>query len=531
MTLFESLRGRSGLWIILAIVGLIAFRTLLSFLSDWIHLGLLAAATVWCLLDWLFQTDFIRRRVRERRVRRASGDAAPLMRALYAHWDANGILSPESATRSDLKAFEQQYDVGLPDDLRTYFLTVNGTRIGESGGDDEREIGFWHLDQVRTFREAHLSEAPGADRIFAFADHVPGDVTYGIRLSTDGAQPTPVFGRFPSGLVQIAPSFGEFLTRYATGSTSALFPRIITVADDEGIGAELDGVVTYSVRWVDVRVIFVQVLEAEESHAVWVIEHEGAWRPFVTPVDLVGGSRDLRTRIRAMAGFDETAFLAARDAEARGGGSFIVWRHADWVAEVPGPSLTPPSSDDLEELERRCRDVDAWCASRPVGEMRLLDPALTIGEKPSIAELRAAVERIVSLRRRNESASVDTPRPRGRVLLCAFNETQDTGRSHVESEGFFDERDRPPTDTWLWVLDSWSDDWVVLAAWVPQALQPDVDAAMDANPCVVWLDEAPQHHPFIRAVRARLLNESELRPPWKGDRTEPVRALRRRRQA
>lgn len=533
MSLFEPLRGRSGLWIVLAIVGFIAFRALLSFLPDWIHFGFLAGATLWCLLDWFFQTEPVRRFLRESRLRRAGGDTAPVLKALYAHWDAGGILSSEAATLSDVKAFEQQYGVTLPDDMRTYFRTVNGTRKGEAGRDDERGIGFWHLAQVRTFQEAHVSEAPGADCIFAFADHSLGAVTYGIRLSADGEEPAPVFGSFSLGLVQIAPSFGEFLTRYATGNPSALFPRIVTVADDEGIGAELDGVVTYSVRWVDVRVIFVQVLVVDgTADAVWVIEHEGAWRPFVTPVDLVGGSRDLRTYIRSMVGFDEAAFLAARDAEARGtGGSFIVWRQPDWVAEDPAQLLSPPSSDELKEFERRCRDVDGWCASRQLDAMRTLDAALTIPEKPTIAELRATVERVVSLRRQPAAASVDTPKPRGRVLLCAFTESPGTGASQLESNGFFDERDRPPTDTWVWVLDSWSDEWVVLAAWMPTAAEPIVEAVMEVNPCIVWLDEAPQHHPFVRAVRTRLLQESELRPPWEGDRVDLVRALRKRRQA
>jgi hypothetical protein len=342
MPLFEFLRDRLVLRIALASVGFLALRTLVASLPDWILWTFLAGVALWGAVDWLVQTEPVRRFVRESRLRRVGGRTAPLLKALYAHWDTTGILSSEAATRRDVREFEQQYGVTLPDEVRAYFLTVNGTRKGESGRDDEREIGFWHLNQVRTFREANISEAPGGDRIFAFADHSPGAVTYGIRLSADSAEPAPVFGCFPRGLVQIAPSFGDFLTRYATGNASDLFPRIVTVADAEGVGAELDGVVTYSVRWVDVRVIYIQVLASEgEADAVWVIEHEGAWRPFLTPVDLVGGSRDLRTYIRDMVGFDEAAYLAARDAEARGnGGSFIVWRHPDWAAHDPAPSLS-----------------------------------------------------------------------------------------------------------------------------------------------------------------------------------------------
>ncbi len=62
----------------------------------------------------------------------------------------------------------------MPDDLRWYFLTVNGTKSGAYGMDDPDLMAFCHIDEVETF--ARVGE--GGDRLprsaattFAIADH------------------------------------------------------------------------------------------------------------------------------------------------------------------------------------------------------------------------------------------------------------------------------------------------------------------------------------------------------------------------
>ena len=253
--------------------------------------------------------------------------------ALLEHWRAAGILSPEAASNEDVKRFELQYDVVLTDDLRDYFTSVNGTKHGWNGRDDEHAIGFWHLHQVRTFEEEGISEDEDAGRTFVLAKYWFGFATYGVRLSNDSAAPTPVVARFPYGQFEVAPTFREFVARYLLGDLSVLFPEFVVIADDHGIGAEKDGVVSYSVMWSDMEEILIAVTspndERNECEACWVISSFPASMPFIAPVDTVAGGNVLRMRIRSLEGFDEEAFQAARTAEQRReAGSFVVWRSA-----------------------------------------------------------------------------------------------------------------------------------------------------------------------------------------------------------
>ena len=143
---------------------------------------------------------------------------------LRAKWADSGILAPAVADNSLIAEFEQRYRVVLPDDLRTYFTTVNGTIERRLGMDDADLIGFWHLDQVRTFAEEELADIPDASSIFAFADQSIQVYTYGVRLSDGAAAPTPVVATVGSSHVVVSPSFVEFIERYLHGDRSAIYP-------------------------------------------------------------------------------------------------------------------------------------------------------------------------------------------------------------------------------------------------------------------------------------------------------------------
>lgn len=90
--------------------------------------------------------------------------------------------------------------------------------------DDDDLIGFWHLDQVRTFAEEEIADVPDASRIFAFADQSICVYTYGVRLCDDPTAPTPVLATVRSSYVVVSPSFVEFIERYLRGDRSAIYP-------------------------------------------------------------------------------------------------------------------------------------------------------------------------------------------------------------------------------------------------------------------------------------------------------------------
>lgn len=316
---------------LLLIVGLGAAVVLVWFAftstgSDKLVAGAIAAVNVVLLL---IRVAPVRALFFRLRLRLWGGQGAAIVQALHAFWGALDILATSRASTSEIRRFEREHGVMLPRDLRRYFIAINGTRGGEMGGDDPFSVGFWHLDQVRSFVDTHVSIDPRDRLTFAFADYASRFVVYGVRLSADGLAPIPVLARFPYGQVQVAATFEEFFARYVTGDASVLFPDINVVADDEGIGAEIDGVVSYAIRWSAVRRIAVEVpvgLEGEESPAYWVIT--GSFDlPFIAPVEGVAGGHLVRRRIRTMAGFDESAFQAALEAESGGTpGTFVVWQ-------------------------------------------------------------------------------------------------------------------------------------------------------------------------------------------------------------
>jgi hypothetical protein len=73
---------------------------------------------------------------------------------------------------------------------------------------------------------------------------------------------------------------------------------------------------------------------------------------------------------------------------------------------------------------------------------------------------------------------------KGRLLLYEPLETVTDGASDSSSRGFFDIEDAPPWDTWFLCSEG------SIFSWVPEALVPDAQAGIDANPvdCIHWCD-------------------------------------------
>ncbi len=78
----------------------------------------------------------------------------------------------------------------------------------------------------------------------------------------------------------------------------------------------------------------------------------------------------------------------------------------------------------------------------------------------------------------------DTPH-KGKVLVCSYTEAIPDGASEAESEGFIDELDLPPVDTWICLRNS------KLYAWIPEQYCNLVQEAIDVNALdILWWEDA-----------------------------------------
>jgi cell wall assembly regulator SMI1 len=70
---------------------------------------------------------------------------------LRSNWLSRGIKINPGVSKAMLQLFESKYEVMLPDDLREYFLLLNGMDINMT---DEDLIRFWPLEEVKSISEA-----------------------------------------------------------------------------------------------------------------------------------------------------------------------------------------------------------------------------------------------------------------------------------------------------------------------------------------------------------------------------------------
>ena len=157
----------------------------------------------------------------------------------------------------------------------------------------------------------------------------------------------------------------------------------------------------------------------------------------------------------------------------------------------------------------RLLDAIAWCNERlrtndPAGSLRTasLRPALVNieaenqgswnygindpeGEVARLCEKRAS---LLGARRKLEDADADLFE-RGRILLFLPRETLFDGAALESSQGFFDEWNIPPWDTWIWCR-RLPDDRVVLYSWVSPEFLRLAQQGVSVNPeqCIQWLD-------------------------------------------
>ena len=142
-----------------------------------------------------------------------------LAHQLIDRWTAHGIDCPPGVRPESLAAFEARYSVRLPDDVRRYFLTVNG--MGERGIYDHDFYSFWPLSDVCTVAKELPDRAdrfPESSSYLLIADHSIDCPAFAIRLSGDARDSNPLVRVFAdAGVLEVEtafPSFAVFVEHY-----------------------------------------------------------------------------------------------------------------------------------------------------------------------------------------------------------------------------------------------------------------------------------------------------------------------------
>jgi hypothetical protein len=147
------------------------------------------------------------------------------LNVIVGRWRREGIPIRPGVAATSIAAFESRYRVTVPDDMREYFLTVDGT--GEHY-DDDGFVRFWPLHEVQPidrYRPELAGRYPDVSEYFLFFDHSIDLFMYAIHLQKNPLAPNPIARLYPQEDVIFEPafrSFTEIIISYAN-SPSSLF--------------------------------------------------------------------------------------------------------------------------------------------------------------------------------------------------------------------------------------------------------------------------------------------------------------------
>jgi hypothetical protein len=136
--------------------------------------------------------------------------------SLRRHWASHNVEINAGVPESALSSFEAKYGVILPQEMRDYFLSVNGMPPDVV---DTEMIRFWMLEEIEPlpqgapdFADSNYIQNPQS--LFLFADYSIWAHAYAIRLSKAAGQTNEVFIIGHDSPIQVSNSFSEFVDRY-----------------------------------------------------------------------------------------------------------------------------------------------------------------------------------------------------------------------------------------------------------------------------------------------------------------------------
>ncbi len=152
----------------------------------------------------------------------------------------------------------------------------------------------------------------------------------------------------------------------------------------------------------------------------------------------------------------------------------------------------PDLTASLHPFRERLAETVSWCSRRAALEdlaaalrTASLSPPPAVGWPETV---RSVAEARLAALGRSWRRSQD-PLGGGRLLLYFPTPPHSRGAARTASNGYFDQRDTPPWDTWAAYMEETGRSYLV--AWVPpQALTPATAGVTAAPNSLAWLDHA-----------------------------------------
>lgn len=143
-----------------------------------------------------------------------------LAERLKAYWISFGARVGSGASPEAIEAFETRNGVQLPDDLRDYFLVVNGLEEGEW---DEEMTEWYSLVRWERLTETGWNSdgIQDPESYFLFADYSLDALGYTARLSPNKSDPNFIM-RLGGKPELIAESFSRLIEAYLADPTTLL---------------------------------------------------------------------------------------------------------------------------------------------------------------------------------------------------------------------------------------------------------------------------------------------------------------------
>ena len=131
-------------------------------------------------------------------------------------WLAHNVKINQGVKEEDLKRFQAQYGIILPEDFSEYFLCMNGMDINTT---DTELIRFWSLEELRPLTDeapeyAQSDYLKNAACVFPFADYSIWSHAYALRLSAEKSAQNEIYVIGCRQPILLAKSFAEFINLY-----------------------------------------------------------------------------------------------------------------------------------------------------------------------------------------------------------------------------------------------------------------------------------------------------------------------------
>lgn len=142
---------------------------------------------------------------------------------LLQHWRGSATVRG-AASADEIEAFEQTYQVKLPDDFRTYLECADGFDQ-EACYQDQAGFNFWPLSSVRPVAEYDGGKYgfPEDRRYFLFCDYL--DFCWGYAVSFKDSKVVMV-GTAVGRPIPVAESFEDFIRMYLRDD-ALLYPQLL----------------------------------------------------------------------------------------------------------------------------------------------------------------------------------------------------------------------------------------------------------------------------------------------------------------